>query len=186
MAVAAKGEMLKLEGIRAELAVVRTARCAAAWDNRAIGGRSRRRRGLGSLPRLSRARPAEFSYRPPQRHRRRNTASLPEPRLRARRRLHWILTPIPKSSRRLKRYRTATFKIGGAGRLTDPWSRAIRSAVRWFFGKTKRPDLLARIVGVFGREWDGYRTEPPCICGIVFLPAKKTFGAFWMPADPPA
>jgi len=35
MAVAAKGEMLKLEGIRAELAVVRTARCAAAWDNRA-------------------------------------------------------------------------------------------------------------------------------------------------------
>ena len=36
MAVAAKGEMLKLEGIRAELAVVRTACCAAAWDNRAI------------------------------------------------------------------------------------------------------------------------------------------------------
>ena len=36
MAVAAKGERLKLEGIRAELAVVRTARCAAAWDNRAI------------------------------------------------------------------------------------------------------------------------------------------------------
>jgi magnesium chelatase subunit I len=35
MAVAARGEMLKLEGIRAELAVVRTARCAAAWDNRA-------------------------------------------------------------------------------------------------------------------------------------------------------
>jgi magnesium chelatase subunit I len=35
MAVAAKGEMLKLEGIRAELAVVRTARCAAAWDKRA-------------------------------------------------------------------------------------------------------------------------------------------------------
>jgi magnesium chelatase subunit I len=34
MAVAAKGEILKLEGIRAELAVVRTARCAAAWDNR--------------------------------------------------------------------------------------------------------------------------------------------------------
>ena len=27
--------MLKLEGIRAELAVVRTARCAAAWGNRA-------------------------------------------------------------------------------------------------------------------------------------------------------
>jgi hypothetical protein len=36
MAVAAKGEMLNLEGIRAELAVVRTARCAAAWDNRAM------------------------------------------------------------------------------------------------------------------------------------------------------
>jgi len=35
MAVAAKGEMLNLEGVRAELAVVRTARCAAAWDNRA-------------------------------------------------------------------------------------------------------------------------------------------------------
>ncbi len=35
MAVAEKGETLKLEGIRAELAVVRTARCAAAWDNRA-------------------------------------------------------------------------------------------------------------------------------------------------------
>jgi magnesium chelatase subunit I len=35
MAVAAKGEVLKLEGIRAELAVVRTARCAAAWDYRA-------------------------------------------------------------------------------------------------------------------------------------------------------
>ena len=35
MAVAAEGEMLKLEGIRAELAVVRTARCAAAWGNRA-------------------------------------------------------------------------------------------------------------------------------------------------------
>jgi Mg-chelatase subunit ChlI len=35
MAVAAEGEMLKLEGVRAELAVVRTARCAAAWDNRA-------------------------------------------------------------------------------------------------------------------------------------------------------
>ena len=34
MAVAARGRMLKLEGIRAELAVVRTARCAAAWDNR--------------------------------------------------------------------------------------------------------------------------------------------------------
>jgi hypothetical protein len=35
MAVAAEGEMLKLEGVRAELAVVRTARCAAAWGNRA-------------------------------------------------------------------------------------------------------------------------------------------------------
>lgn len=34
MAVAQKGETLKLEGIRAELAVVRTARCAAAWDGR--------------------------------------------------------------------------------------------------------------------------------------------------------
>jgi magnesium chelatase subunit I len=34
MAVAARGEMLRLEGIRAELAVVRTARCAAAWDQR--------------------------------------------------------------------------------------------------------------------------------------------------------
>ena len=35
MSVAAKGKTLKLEGVRAELAVVRTARCAAAWDNRA-------------------------------------------------------------------------------------------------------------------------------------------------------
>jgi len=34
MAVAARGRLLKLEGIRAELAVVRTARCVAAWDNR--------------------------------------------------------------------------------------------------------------------------------------------------------
>ena len=34
VAVAARGRLLKLEGIRAELAVVRTARCAAAWDNR--------------------------------------------------------------------------------------------------------------------------------------------------------
>jgi Mg-chelatase subunit ChlI len=34
MAVAAKGEGLKLEGLRAELAVVRTARCAAAWAKR--------------------------------------------------------------------------------------------------------------------------------------------------------
>ena len=34
MAVAARGEMLRLEGIRAELAVVRTARCAAAWHRR--------------------------------------------------------------------------------------------------------------------------------------------------------
>jgi Mg-chelatase subunit ChlD len=34
MAVAARGEMLKLEGIRAELAVVRTARCVAAWHQR--------------------------------------------------------------------------------------------------------------------------------------------------------
>lgn len=34
MAVAARGEMLRLEGIRAELAVVRTTRCAAAWDQR--------------------------------------------------------------------------------------------------------------------------------------------------------
>jgi magnesium chelatase subunit D len=32
--VAARGRLLKLEGIRAELAVVRTARCAAAWDKR--------------------------------------------------------------------------------------------------------------------------------------------------------
>jgi hypothetical protein len=36
LAVAEKGEALKLEGIRAELAVVRTARCAAAWENRAM------------------------------------------------------------------------------------------------------------------------------------------------------
>ena len=35
MSVAAKGKTRKLEGVRAELAVVRTARCAAAWDNRA-------------------------------------------------------------------------------------------------------------------------------------------------------
>ena len=34
LAVAAEGKSLKLEGIRAELAVVRTARCAAAWANR--------------------------------------------------------------------------------------------------------------------------------------------------------
>jgi Mg-chelatase subunit ChlI len=34
MAVASKGRELKLEGLRAELAVVRTARCAAALDNR--------------------------------------------------------------------------------------------------------------------------------------------------------
>jgi Mg-chelatase subunit ChlI len=34
MAVAARGELLRLEGIRAELAVVRTARCVAAWDQR--------------------------------------------------------------------------------------------------------------------------------------------------------
>jgi Mg-chelatase subunit ChlI len=34
MAVAAKGRVLKLEGLRAELAVVRTARCAAAWAKR--------------------------------------------------------------------------------------------------------------------------------------------------------
>jgi len=34
LAVAAKGRELKLEGIRAELAVVRTAFCAAAWENR--------------------------------------------------------------------------------------------------------------------------------------------------------
>jgi magnesium chelatase subunit I len=34
LAVAARGEMLRLEGIRAELAVVRTARCAAAWHQR--------------------------------------------------------------------------------------------------------------------------------------------------------
>jgi Mg-chelatase subunit ChlI len=32
--VAAKARQLKLEGLRAELAVVRTARCAAAWDDR--------------------------------------------------------------------------------------------------------------------------------------------------------
>jgi Mg-chelatase subunit ChlI len=32
--VAAKARQLKLEGLRAELAVVRTARCAAAWDGR--------------------------------------------------------------------------------------------------------------------------------------------------------
>ncbi|MET0253281.1 MAG: AAA family ATPase [Terrimicrobiaceae bacterium] len=36
LAVAAKGEILRLEGIRAELAVVRTARCAAAWNHRAM------------------------------------------------------------------------------------------------------------------------------------------------------
>ena len=35
MSVAARGKTLKLEGVRAELAVVRTARCAAAWDDRA-------------------------------------------------------------------------------------------------------------------------------------------------------
>ena len=34
MAVAAKGRVFKLEGLRAELAVVRTARCAAAWAKR--------------------------------------------------------------------------------------------------------------------------------------------------------
>jgi Mg-chelatase subunit ChlI len=34
IAVAAKARQLKLEGLRAELAVVRTARCAAAWDDR--------------------------------------------------------------------------------------------------------------------------------------------------------
>jgi Mg-chelatase subunit ChlI len=34
MAVATRGRLLKLEGIRAELAVVRTALCAAAWENR--------------------------------------------------------------------------------------------------------------------------------------------------------
>jgi magnesium chelatase subunit I len=34
MAVAAKGKELRLEGLRPELAVVRTARCAAAWANR--------------------------------------------------------------------------------------------------------------------------------------------------------
>ncbi|MBV8378732.1 MAG: ATP-binding protein, partial [Verrucomicrobia bacterium] len=34
LAVAARGERLRLEGIRAELAVVRTARCAAAWHQR--------------------------------------------------------------------------------------------------------------------------------------------------------
>src|SRR6516164_363876 len=34
MAVAAMGSEFKLEGLRAELAVVRTARCAAAWANR--------------------------------------------------------------------------------------------------------------------------------------------------------
>ena len=34
MAVAAKGSELKLEGLRAELAVIRTARCAAAWAER--------------------------------------------------------------------------------------------------------------------------------------------------------
>jgi len=33
LAVAAKGRELRLEGIRAELAVVRTALCAAAWEN---------------------------------------------------------------------------------------------------------------------------------------------------------
>ncbi|MDQ3622921.1 MAG: AAA family ATPase, partial [Verrucomicrobiota bacterium] len=34
-AVAVKAKELKLEGVRAELAVIRTARCAAAWANRA-------------------------------------------------------------------------------------------------------------------------------------------------------
>jgi len=34
MAVAAKGRVFQLEGLRAELAVVRTARCAAAWAQR--------------------------------------------------------------------------------------------------------------------------------------------------------
>jgi len=34
MAVAAKGRVFQLEGLRAELAVVRTARCAAAWAKR--------------------------------------------------------------------------------------------------------------------------------------------------------
>jgi magnesium chelatase subunit I len=34
LAVAAKGKEFKLEGLRPELAVVRTARCAAAWANR--------------------------------------------------------------------------------------------------------------------------------------------------------
>ncbi len=33
LAIAEKGKLLNLEGIRAELAVVRTARCAAAWRN---------------------------------------------------------------------------------------------------------------------------------------------------------
>jgi Mg-chelatase subunit ChlI len=36
MAVAASGRELKLEGLRAELAVVRTARCAAAFDDRCL------------------------------------------------------------------------------------------------------------------------------------------------------
>lgn len=40
MAVAARGEMLRLEGIRSELAVVRTARCVAAWHQRSEVERS--------------------------------------------------------------------------------------------------------------------------------------------------
>ena len=38
LSVAVQAQQLKLEGIRAELAVMRTARCAAAWDGRAAVG----------------------------------------------------------------------------------------------------------------------------------------------------
>ena len=154
MAVAAKGEMLNLEGVRAELAVVRTARCAAAWDNRAAVEDRDLARGLGSLPRTSRARPALFA--------------------------NALLNATRRAIRQTFRGRGRAHVAGSAG--FSPQSRKTLAApsgvvqrpprvvakaispalgaarqigVRWFFGQAKRPDRLARIGGIFVQDGMG-------------------------------
>ena len=153
MAVAAKGEMLNLEGVRAELAVVRTARCAAAWDNRATV-EDRDLEEAWDLCLGYREPDAEFSNAllNATRHAIRQT-------FRGRGRAHVIGSAgfSPQSRKTLAAPSDVAQRPPRvvAKAISPALGGARQIGVRWFFGKTKRPDRLARIGGIFVQDGMG-------------------------------